>query len=299
MKNKKKSRNLITIILLAALLVGTFLLAYPTVSNWWNTRIQSRAVDDYNDAVTGLSTADYDDIFAAADDYNERLREAGISAFYTPELVEGYYETLDITGTGIMGYVTIEKIQVQLPIYHGTSADVLQVAAGHLQGTTLPVGGESTHAVIMAHRGLPSAKLFTDLSEIVEGDTFTITVLDRVLTYEVDQILIVLPEEVEDIQILEGEDYVTLMTCTPYGINTHRLLVRGHRVDTPDGTTPILLTGEANVIQGVLVAPFIAVIILIPIVLWVLLSPGKRKKKKHKENDRDIETDSGEKSSRE
>ena len=187
---------------------------YPTVSDYVNQKNQSRAVASYSEEVENLSDVDYQAYFDAADDYNRRLAETP-DAFYRPEEVSGYTDTLDVSGTGIMGYITISKIGVELPIYHGTSDGVLQVAAGHLEGSSLPVGGAGTHAVISAHRGLPSAKLFTNLDELEVGDTFTITVLDRVLTYEVDQISIVLPTETDLLQPVEGKDYVTLMTCNP------------------------------------------------------------------------------------
>ena len=217
----KKNRS--TIILILIFLVGLSVMLYPTVSDYVNQRHQSRALASYDETVNEMSDADYTAYFEAADAYNQRLA-ATPNSFFTPEQVSGYDETLDVSGTGIMGYITIPRIGVELPVYHGTSDGVLQVAAGHLEGSSLPVGGAGTHAVISAHRGLPSAKLFTNLDELEAGDTFTITVLDRVLTYEVDRISIVLPTETDLLQPVEGQDYVTLMTCTPYGINTHRLL---------------------------------------------------------------------------
>ena len=175
-----------------------------------------------------------------------------------------------------MGYITIEKIGVELPIYHGTSDAVLQVAAGHLEGTSLPVGGASTHAVISAHRGLPSAKLFTNLDQLEVGDTFTITVLDRVLTYEVDNISIILPTETDSLKVVDGKDYVTLMTCTPYGINTHRLLVRGRRITTPDKLKHIRVTSDAIKIEPILTAPIMALPLLLVLLFWLLFAPRKR-----------------------
>ena len=185
-----------------------------------------------------------------------------------------------------MGYITIPRIGVELPIYHGTSDAVLQVAAGHLEGTSLPVGGESTHAVISAHRGLPSAKLFTHLDRLEVGDTFTITVLDRELTYEVDKISIVLPTEVDELKVVDGKDYVTLMTCTPYGINTHRLLVRGHRVETPDQYKHIRVTAEALKIEPIIVAPVMALPMLLILLIGMLLSTRKRKKTRGEEHEK-------------
>ena len=250
---------------------------YPTVSDYVNQKNQSRAVASYSEEVENLSDVDYQAYFDAANDYNRRLAETP-DAFYRPEEVSGYTDTLDVSGTGIMGYITIPKIGVELPVYHGTSDGVLQVAAGHLEGSSLPVGGAGTHAVISAHRGLPSAKLFTNLDELEVGDTFTITVLDRVLNYEVDQISIVLPTETDLLQPVEGKDYVTLMTCTPYGINTHRLLVRGRRVETPDQYKHLRVTAEALKIEPIIVAPIMALPMLLILLIGMLLSTRKPKK---------------------
>ncbi len=206
-------------------------MAYPMVSDWWNNRVQSRAITSYDQAVAALNEKDYSDFLKAAREYNEVLRSVGTSkALLHPEEIPGYEDVLNVTGNGIMGTVTIDKIGVNLPIYHGTSSGVLARGAGHLEGTSLPIGGEGNHSVISAHRGLPSSKLFTDLDQIVIGDIFVLHVLGDDLAYEVDQIVTVLPSEIEELYLKEGEDYCTLMTCTPYGINTHRLLVRGHRV---------------------------------------------------------------------
>ena len=219
-----------TILLVLIFFVGLAVMLYPTISDYINQRNQTRVVNSYAQQVDGLSDADYTAYFDAADVFNQEIA-ADPDALYHADHFSTYSTTLDVTGTGIMGYITIPRIGVELPIYHGTSDAVLQVAAGHLEGTSLPVGGESTHAVISAHRGLPSAKLFTHLDRLEVGDTFTITVLDRELTYEVDKISIVLPTEVDELKVVDGKDYVTLMTCTPYGINTHRLLVRGERTE--------------------------------------------------------------------
>lgn len=279
-KRAKRSRNrLITVFLTVVLLVGLCILLYPTVSNWWNERTASRVISSYDEAVAALSDEDYSAYFEAAEAYNQALQEVGsAAALVNPELVEGYENLLDITGTGIMGYITIEKIGVQLPIYHGTSNGVLTAGAGHLEGSSLPVGGEGTHCVISAHRGLPSATLFTNLDQLEEGDTFTITVLDRVFTYEVDQISIVLPDEVENLYIENGEDYCTLMTCTPYGVNSHRLLVRGHRVDN-DETSHIRVTAEASEIDTFLVAMFIAIPLLVVLLIWLVIYTHRKKRK--------------------
>lgn len=276
----KKNRS--TIILILIFLVGLSVMLYPTVSDYINQKNQSRAVASYSEEVENLSDVDYQAYFDAADDYNRRLAETP-DAFYRPEEVSGYTDTLDVSGTGIMGYITIPKIGVELPVYHGTSDGVLQVAAGHLEGSSLPVGGAGTHAVISAHRGLPSAKLFTNLDELEVGDTFTITVLDRVLTYEVDQISIVLPTETDLLQPVEGKDYVTLMTCTPYGINTHRLLVRGKRIENAENQKHIRVTADALRIEPIIVAPALAVPMLLVLLVVMLAVPHLRKRKNQRE----------------
>ena len=276
----KKNRS--TIILILIFLVGLSVMLYPTVSDYVNQKNQSRAVASYSEEVENLSDVDYQAYFDAADDYNRRLAETP-DAFYRPEEVSGYADTLDVSGTGIMGYITIPKIGVELPVYHGTSDGVLQVAAGHLEGSSLPVGGAGTHAVISAHRGLPSAKLFTNLDELEVGDTFTITVLDRVLTYEVDQISIVLPTETDLLQPVEGKDYVTLMTCTPYGINTHRLLVRGKRIENAENQKHIRVTADALRIEPIIVAPALAVPMLLVMLVVMLAVPHLRKRKNQRE----------------
>lgn len=269
-------KNLSTIILILIFLVGLSVMLYPSVSDAVNRKHQSRAVAGYAEEVEQLSDADYQTYFDAADAYNRQLNTTP-NAFYKPDLVSGYAQTLDISGTGIMGYITIPKISVELPIYHGTDEGVLQVAAGHLEGSSLPVGGAGTHAVISAHRGLPSAKLFTNLDELEVGDRFTITVLNRVLTYEVDQISIVLPTEIDQLLPTEGMDYVTLMTCTPYGINSHRLLVRGRRIETPDKLKHIRVTADAIKIEPIITAPIMALPLLLVLLLWLLFSNRKRK----------------------
>lgn len=274
-------KNLSTIILILIFLVGLSVMLYPSVSNAVNRKHQSRAVAGYAEEVEQLSDADYQTYFDAADAYNRQLNTTP-NAFYKPDLVSGYAQTLDISGTGIMGYITIPKISVELPIYHGTDEGVLQVAAGHLEGSSLPVGGAGTHAVISAHRGLPSAKLFTNLDELEVGDRFTITVLNRVLTYEVDQISIVLPTEIDQLLPTEGMDYVTLMTCTPYGINTHRLLVRGKRVETTESQKHIRVAADAFRIEPLIVAPILAIPMLLAALVGVLVAPHLRKRSKRR-----------------
>jgi sortase A len=265
-------KNLVTIILVVIFLTGLGLLLYPTVSDIWNSYHQSRAIAGYSAQVDELDDDSYQELLNDAAAYNETLVGESLSLALNNGATDTYNSLLDITGTGIIGYVEIQKINVKMPIYHGTDEGVLQIGAGHLAGTSLPVGGESTHAVICGHRGVPSAKLFTDLDRMVEGDTFTINVLNETLTYEVDQILIVDPDDISALEIEEGEDLCTLMTCTPYGINTQRLLVRGHRVENADDT-PVL--ADASIIR-----PYkVAIILTIPLLFAVLAITVIYKKK--------------------
>ncbi|MBQ9913883.1 MAG: class C sortase, partial [Clostridia bacterium] len=228
---KKKSGSASTIILVAIFFVGLSVLLYPTVSDFWNEKRQSQAIINYDDLIVDLTPEDYTELFSKADIYNQKIRNMSFPFLNHKNIADEYNSTLDVNGDGMMGYITIEKIKVQLPIYHGTSDKVLNSAVGHVEGSSLPVGGESTHSVLSAHRGLPSAKLFTNLDKVEVGDIFTIRILDRTITYQVDQILIVLPHETEALNLVPGEDYCTLVTCTPYGINTHRMLVRGTRIE--------------------------------------------------------------------
>lgn len=248
---------------------------YPTVSDWWNSKVQSRAVASYNEAVAQMDDGETERILAEAQEYNRQL--AGLYApFSEYDSIPGYEDILNISGTGIMGYISIPVIKAEFPIYHGTSAEVLNVAAGHLEGSSFPVGGADTHAVISAHRGLPSAKLFTDLDKLVVGDTFTITVLDRVYTYEVEEILIVKPEEIDKLAIIPGGDYVTLMTCTPYGVNTHRLLLRSHRIETIYDKE-IKVSADALQVDRMTVIPAVFVPLLILLFIYWRVT-GRRKK---------------------
>lgn len=244
-KRKKRKNRMSSLFIVLIILAGLGLMLYPTVSNWINERSMSRAIAGYAHAVEGMTEKNYDEMWAQADAFNRAL--VGNSDRFI-ETLEGdntyYYTILDITGTGIMGYVEIPAIKVELPIYHGTSEAVLQVAVGHIEGTSLPVGGPSTHSAISGHRGLPSAKLFTNLDDLKVGDVFYINILNKTLTYEIDQVSTVLPQDVSLLDIVEGEDYCTLVTCTPYGVNTHRLLVRGHRVDTVVESTDTEVTPE-------------------------------------------------------
>ncbi|MCD7810934.1 MAG: class C sortase [Ruminococcus sp.] len=279
---RKKSNVISTVVLIIILLVGLSVMLYPTFSDWWNTRQQNHAIENYQTAVSEMDDSETERILAEARAYNESLNQV-YSPFSNYDEVEGYEDILDITGTGIMGYISIPVIDVELPIYHGTSSEVLNVAVGHLQGSSLPVGGADTHAVISAHRGLPSARLFTDLDKLVEGDTFTITVLDEVLTYEVEDIFIVLPTELDKLEVISGGDYVTLMTCTPYGINTHRLLIRAHRIETAYDTT-VKVTADAVQLDTLSTVPYIAAPLLL-ILLFVWMFGGKRKRNRLTQKD--------------
>ncbi len=270
----KKGMKWTTIALLAVFFVGLSVLLYPSLSNYWNSLVQTEAITDYEGSLQNLSKKDYEAVFAAADKYNQALAKLNFP-YEEYEEIKGYEDCLNVSGNGMMGYVSIGKIGIELPIYHGTSTKVLNVACGHLEGTSLPVGGEGTHCTISAHRGLPSAKLFTDLDRLEIGDTFTVTVLDRVLTYEVDQIRIVQPEDVSLLSIVEGEDYFTLLTCTPYGINTERLLVRGTRTDTILHKT-IHITTDGHQIDTLIVTPIVALPMLLVMMLVILFKPIKK-----------------------
>lgn len=273
---KSKKGNFTNLFLVLILLAGLSLLLYPTVSDYWNSFHQSKAITSYAEDVANMNEEVYDRMLNEAHAYNRAILNRENIYALTEEEKEQYNKALDVTETGIMGYVEIPNINCSLPIYHGTEESILQIAIGHLDWTSLPVGGSSTHCVISGHRGLPSAKLFTDLDELSEGDIFMLRILDEVLTYEVDQISIVLPTQVEELHITEGEDYCTLVTCTPYGINTHRLLVRGHRIENID-TKTIRVTADAMQIDPVLVAPAVAVPILLCLFIWLLIRYRKKK----------------------
>jgi sortase A len=265
-----------TIILILIFITGLAVMAYPTVSDYWNSFHSSRAIMSYAEAVADMSDEDYDRFYTEAEVYNDRIHDRGNPFLLSDEEKADYESLLNVGGNGIMGYIEIPSIKVSLPIYHGTSESVLQVAVGHLEWTSLPVGGTSTHCVLSGHRGLPSAKLFTDLDRLVEGDRFLLYILDEVLTYEVDQILIVLPEDVSELQVADGHDYCTLVTCTPYGINTHRLLVRGHRVETEEDAREIRVTADAVQIEPLFVAPILAVPILLALIAMLFAEDKNR-----------------------
>ena len=269
MKSKKS-----TIILLVSFFIGLSVLLYPSISSYWNSKTQSEAIVDYESMLSQYKPEDYTAIFAEAEDYNKKLSELDEPLVEHNRLPD-YNSILNIGGTGMMGYITVPKISQELPVYHGTSDGVLSVAVGHLQGTSLPIGGENTHCVVSAHRGLPTAVLFTHLDRMEVGDTFCFTILDRTITYEVDQIRIVEPDDTSLIQIKDGKDYCTLLTCTPYGINTQRLLVRGHQVDASQ-TRNLYIANEAYRVEPLIVMPIVALPIIFVLLIYVMFAPVKK-----------------------
>lgn len=275
---KKKKGNFTTLLLILVLLAGLSLLLYPSVSDYWNSLHQTRAIATYAEEVANLNQDQYDEIWAAAESYNASLTDRVNAYQLSDAQKEEYQQLLNVSGLGVMGYIEIPSIDCSLPIYHGTEESVLQIAVGHLEWSSLPVGGESTHCVLSGHRGLPSARLFTNLDKLREGDTFLLRVLDETLTYEVDQILIVEPQDTAALEIVEGQDYCTLVTCTPYGINTHRLLVRGHRIDNIEEAKTVRVTADAIQIEPLLVAPIVAIPILLLLLILLLLPKQPRKK---------------------
>ncbi len=271
---KKKRDHFLTVLFILILFAGLSLLLYPSISNYWNSFHSTQAIANYTEEVANLDHQEYDDLWDAARKYNEELSRHGTAYRLTDEQTQQYETLLNVSGLGIMGSIEIPEIDVNLPIYHGTDESVLQVAVGHLEWSSLPIGGDGTHCVLSGHRGLPSVKLFTNLDQLEKGDTFLLRILDEVLTYEVDQILIVEPQETAALQIEHGKDYCTLITCTPYGINTHRLLVRGHRIDTLQEASAIRIIADAIQIEPLLVTPIVALPILL-VLLMILLRPRK------------------------
>lgn len=271
----KKGKRTTGIILLICFFVGLSVLLYPTISSYWNSKTQSEAILDYESMLSQYKPEDYTKIFNEADTYNQKLFALNDPLTQYSQLPE-YGDILNVSGNGMMGYITIPKISQELPVYHGTSEGVLSVAVGHLEGTSLPVGGKSTHCVVSAHRGLPTAVLFTHLDRMEIGDLFHFTILDRTITYEVDQIRIVQPNDSSLIQITEEKDYCTLLTCTPYGINTERLLVRGHQIDASQKRN-IYVGNEAFRIEPLIVMPIVALPIIIALLIYVIFAPVKKK----------------------
>jgi len=273
---RKKFGNLILVLIM---LIGVGLLVYPTFSDWWNSFHQTRAIAGYTAAVANMDREEFDRMWAEAEAFNTYLSQKSGRFNLSEQELETYNSILDVTGTGIMGYIDIPSIKISLPVYHGTDEAILQIAIGHIIGTSFPIGGEGSHCAVSGHRGLPSAKLFTDIDKLQAGDKFLLQVLDRTLTYEVDQIRIVLPQELQDREIDPYSDYCTLITCTPYGVNTHRLLVRGHRVDN-DNTDATRVTADAMRFEPVIVAPLVAAPILFILLIYVLISTSRWNKRR-------------------
>lgn len=281
-KKKKRRVSFSTILLIVVLTAGAALLIYPSASDWWNSSHAYKDINNYVAKVEDMSGSDKDAYFKEAEDYNKKLT-GGPDFSLDPDEYAEYLSMLDIAGTGIMGYVQIPSINVNLPIYHTVEEKILQSAVGHIPGTSLPVGGTGTHAVLSGHRGLPSMKLFSDLDKVSEGDVFMVNVLDRTFTYQVDQIRIVLPGVVDDLRIDPGEDYCTLVTCTPYGVNSHRMLVRGTRIENLKEEA--VVRSDAKKIPGYAVIPFAAAPIL-ALALVVMAVVGRTSGRKRKSRSR-------------
>ncbi len=288
---KKKSHRVSNTILVLILLAGIAIAAYPAFSDYWNSMHQTRAIQSYAERVAELDNEAYTAVWEAALDYNRRLAEDPNPWAMEDEDIEDYERQLNVDGTGNMGFISIPKIDVNLPLYHGTSDAVLQTSIGHIDGTSLPAGSVhpdpddfskveyASHSVLSGHRGLPSAKLFSDLDAMEVGDVFYLTILDQTLTYQVDKISVILPEDSSELSLFPGKDYCTLMTCTPYGINTHRLLVRGVRVENDKELLDVRVTADALKVEPLYVVPFIAAPVLLLLILWVVLFPGKKKRR--------------------
>lgn len=266
-----------TILLILIFMLGLGLLLYPTVSDWWNSQHQSKAIATYSENVENLNDNEKDEFFEEAYRFNEIIKKRGGNQFLSEVETAQYENTLDVTGTGIMAYIEIPSINVSLPVYHGVSESVLQIAVGHLEWTSLPVGGESTHCVLSGHRGLPSAKLFTSLDKLAVGDVFMLNTLGETLTYQVSQILIVEPDDTSDLDIVSGEDLCTLVTCTPYGVNSHRLLVTGKRIANIEEAPIIVVTPNANLIEPLVVAPIVAAPMLFVLFIYVMIKYRRKK----------------------
>ena len=263
-------------------LVGICVLLYPSFSSYWNSKTSSRVIDDYESVIEELKPEDYSDLFQVAQAYNQALYETDFP-LTDYKKVAGYLDTLKVAGTSVMGYLQIDRINLELPIFHTTQDKVLNSGVGHLEGSSLPIGGESTHSILSAHRGLPSAKLFTDLDRLELGDTFTITIFNEVFTYQVDHIKVIQPNEIDDLVIVDGKDYCTLLTCTPYGINTHRLLVRGIRIETIEEKPKIYVANEAFRIEPLLVTPAVATPMLIIFLIHLMVKYKEPPKKKEEQ----------------
>lgn len=274
-----KKHNL-TIIFILIFLIGLSLLLYPTVSDYINSKHQTELITSYTQSVAEIPPPDYSEYLTAANEYNEALRASQSRFHMTDEQRSQYNALLNPLSNNVMGYLQIDSIDVQLPIYHGTGESALQSGIGHLEGSSLPVGGLGTHAVLSGHRGLPSAKLLSELDQVEPGDSFLVTVLDQTLAYQVDQILIVEPHDIAALDIDPQQDYCTLVTCTPYGVNSHRMLVRGRRVnyEAAEGATALNVRADASLISSVRLIPYIAVPILL-VLLPVLLAGKPRRRR--------------------
>ena len=278
----KKKKGIVTnIILILVLVIGLSLLLYPTFSDWWNSRVQSRAVANYSQLVSVMNQEDYTKTWEEAKAYNQSLLGRRNEYLLSEEQQAQYQALFNLDGHGIMGYIEIPSLSQTMPLYHGTEEDVLQVAIGHLEWTSLPTGGAGNHSVFSGHRGLPSAKLFTDLDKLLVGDVFMLHILDETLTYEVDQIRIVEPDVTEDLLPQEGKDLCTLFTCTPYGVNSHRLLVRGHRVDNVEQAQTVRVTADAMIVDQLVVVPFVLLPILLVMLVMLLLTTRKKKNRRN------------------
>ena len=274
-EKQTKKTNRSTWLLIGLMVLGALIMAYPTVSDWWNSYHSTRAITAYSQKVDSMSREEIDALLEAAREYNEALLLKENPYAMTDEDLAWYNSLLDPAGTGLIGYVQIPTVKIYCPIYHGTDDNILQTSIGHLDWTSLPIGGESTHSVISGHRGLPRAKLFTDIDRLREGDHFTITVLTNTVTYEVDQIRIVLPGDLTELGIVPGEDYCTLVTCTPYGINTHRLLVRGHRVD--NSFMPIQVDPDSKILPNYVTIPAVGIPLMLLFLVYMLFTAGKKR----------------------
>ncbi len=272
------SDRVFTIILVAALIIGLCLIGYPSFADYWNSMHQARTVMSYAESVANMDAEEYERLLDEARAYNAQIAERGINWAMTDGERAAYQSCLDIGGNGVMGYIKIQKIDVLLPIYHGTEEDVLQTSIGHLEQSSLPVSGETVHSMMSGHRGLPSARLFSDLDKLREGDTFMVTILNETTTYEVDHVWIVTPEDLSHLVIDKGKDYCTLITCTPYGVNTHRLLVRAHRIENADGDA--MVVADAIQIRPVFIAPFLSVPLLAVLLVYVLVSTAVKNRKR-------------------
>ena len=276
-------QRLSTILLVLILLLGLGILLYPTVSDYWNTVHQWRAIAKYTEKVALIQPEDYTEQWEEAVAYNSELTALPNRWLLDEEQAKRYNGLLNFDGSGVMGYIEIPKIGVSLPLYHGTDEAVLQTAIGHVEGSSLPTGGPGTHAVFSGHRGLPSAKLFSNLDQMELQDIFIIRVMDEIMTYEVDQVLIVLPYEMDALAIDPDQDYCTLVTCTPYGINTHRMLVRGRRIDNVEESSTIRVVADATQIDPIIVAPIVALPMLLILFIIMMITTG-HSKRKNKEN---------------